>query len=1241
MIAGGRGELKLWETTSGILLTTLEYPDLNIQPPSFSPDGKTLLIPHTQIADVRDASTGRVLYQIQDSFKEIASASFSSDSRLILIAWKDGKLSVYETASGRLFHAWQVARSEPDEDVLKEASFSPDAKKIVMIAAAIPCILDATTGHELARLATIAHDKPPYSNFEFTPDGNKLIGHSMDDTSGKVWNVADGRLLFSFGNGQGPVESLRQSPDGTRFLTLSVSGDLRILSMADGHELIDIRQDSSKIISADYSADGKTIITANGDGSVTLHDALTGTVIRTMTSSDESVDEAVFNPAQQLLATITNDYAIRIWDIPNHKTFSELKRHVPRLRGAMYSPDGSKIFSFTDIGTYRWDPGTGRLIGRDSSIDGLMSGRCWDSAGQRLVTFGAPFAVIWSLRTCQALRVLRGHTGDLNSAAFSRDGTKVVTASADSTARIWDAKSGLCLFTLRGHTRSVNSAVWSPDGTLVATAGDDGTVKVWSARTGTLLLDLRQDKFPVKLVDFSPDGSMILSLSFDSTAKLWDAKTGSLLEDFSAQGSYVNGSWFSPDGSIILLSTATGAAIWHVADKRLQLLDMQKTEDFFSVRIPSEDFSRDGKKFLLAYWDTLYIYDAVSGRRLVSTPSTSAEDGKFAPDGHTLLVCDNDNTFRILDTQSGRTLYSAFAVDSADYLVFDQYSRFDGSEGARKLLYYTCGTEVISLDQVKDQLWVPNLAQRILAGDSINAAKLSDLPICGLVPVVETGAADSAAWHFVIHPRSGGLGAVVVSVNGNETRRYSPGQLTHTVDGYALIIQKKEMAQWLVPGQDNPITVKAFTAEGELASRGAEVLAVIDSVHHPAPNLFAVMVGISDYKGDALDLRYAAKDADDLSRAIGTAARSWLNQDGRQHVFMYNLTTAKDHYLLPEKAAIRQTFDSIAKKAKAADILLIFFAGHGVMAGEAKKHFYFLTADASPETTSGSALASVGISTQELADWIHPSNIRAQKRILILDACNSGQVINDLVTMGTKGHTYSTARNDDNAEQIRSIDKLNERSGLFILAASATNQSAYELSRYSHGLLTYALLKAMREDPAILDAAKYLNVSPWFDHAERTVTDLVRDNGGRQEPQLVSTTSFDIGIVDSAVLASIHLASENTLFTRGNFINRDETVGGDDIDLTAAIDQYLNSMSSRGADPDITYIPTAARSDAWYVSGSYSIQNTVVTAAVNIWHNKKNCWHFPVTGKRNEIDTLAADIVSQALAWVNANKPKQ
>jgi WD40 repeat protein len=76
-------------------------------------------------------------------------------------------------------------------------------------------------------------------------------------------------------------------------------------------------------------------------------------------------------------------------------------------------------------------------------------------------------------------RVLEGHTGEVNSASFSPDGTRIVTTSGDHTARVWDAQTGAWLQTLTGHAGSVWSASFSPDGTRIVTASSDRTARVW------------------------------------------------------------------------------------------------------------------------------------------------------------------------------------------------------------------------------------------------------------------------------------------------------------------------------------------------------------------------------------------------------------------------------------------------------------------------------------------------------------------------------------------------------------------------------------------------------------------------------------------------------------------------------------------------------------------------------------------------------------------------------------------
>jgi hypothetical protein len=76
---------------------------------------------------------------------------------------------------------------------------------------------------------------------------------------------------------------------------------------------------------------------------------------------------------------------------------------------------------------------------------------------------------------------LGGHESYVYSAAFSPDGSRIVTASSDKTARIWDAASGKEIAVLRGHEKSVDSAAFSRDGSRIVTASDDKTARIWDA----------------------------------------------------------------------------------------------------------------------------------------------------------------------------------------------------------------------------------------------------------------------------------------------------------------------------------------------------------------------------------------------------------------------------------------------------------------------------------------------------------------------------------------------------------------------------------------------------------------------------------------------------------------------------------------------------------------------------------------------------------------------------------------
>ena len=96
---------------------------------------------------------------------------------------------------------------------------------------------------------------------------------------------------------------------------------------------------------------------------------------------------------------------------------------------------------------------------------------------------------------------------------FLSDGSSVLTASVDKTAKIFDGSIGECKETLTGHDRSVISAVFSADGSSVLTASCDCIAKILDSYIGECkqILFGRRDR--VGSAVFSADGSLVLTVS--------------------------------------------------------------------------------------------------------------------------------------------------------------------------------------------------------------------------------------------------------------------------------------------------------------------------------------------------------------------------------------------------------------------------------------------------------------------------------------------------------------------------------------------------------------------------------------------------------------------------------------------------------------------------------------------------------------------------------------------------------
>src|SRR5690606_25543331 len=110
-------------------------------------------------------------------------------------------------------------------------------------------------------------------------------------------------------------------------------------------------------------------------------------------------------------------------------------------------------------------------------------------------------------------------------------------------------------------------------------------------------------------------------------------------------------------------------------------------------------------------------------------------------------------------------------------------------------------------------------------------------------------------------------------------------------------------------GGVNDLRVVAWNAEGYLSSRGLRATwsARPAADEHPA-ELYAIVAGVSDYAAPELRLNFAAKDAEDIARALALAGERLFGA-GRVHLTV--LTTSGAPGTLPAtKANLRAAFEA-------------------------------------------------------------------------------------------------------------------------------------------------------------------------------------------------------------------------------------------------------------------------------------------------------------------------------------------
>jgi len=1107
---------------------------------SYSPDGSLIASGSAQENSVKvwDVNSGKIIGKLEGHEGATTAIGFSEDGTKLFTSAKDERTMIWDIVNWKLIDSVNIKSSVSsfvnapnDPNTFYVGTLGGKVYKwllsdfqhpVLLYTEDLPVVkIDASKTHlvtggsggkvTLFNLVTNAVERSEklhlgaIKGLKFFNNGLNLI-----TTGGgglvHLWNINDLSESKHFTASASPITAFDANVSMNRFVTASQNKELKVWDF-EGNQLFEFKgredeNENSEAVSAiTISPDGSTLASTGfrrarsakskaNDNVIRVWDMNRGTLHKVLEGRVNPIYTFDFHPLNNEMVSLGDDRILTFWDFDLGEKFGQFqliepKREIPPRRKVI---PGVK----DPLGTFE------RI--RNGSIVGDIKG------GIKTTTTSVGSSV-----------VKRSFT-EKDIVKYSSKGNFLITKMQKDEIRLYDMVDRKPVYkqALWSYQININQILTSPDEKYLAVLGSgDSAVSIISLETFEIIDKLHTAAPEGKLgyvyeansLAFSPDGKFLAvcfntSKTFVFNVGSWTLAFENILPDNLgySKGSFVN---FSADGKIMVVNSMFGVKKYNTSTFDILGSEKLKIDGPSAPMDKPSDYAITLKDDYV-YFENLFTGTAIksiraqpreithisispkgkigitfkSGQFMIMNPTDGKEEILMVADGDNFIIKTAENFYKV--SKEGYELVT-FRIGNRAY----PFEQFDAVFNRPDLVLQKLGCPDTALMKLYEMAYQKRIKKLGLIPNS--TISLTDIPTTKITNASSIPAVTEKLTAAVSIEMADAKGLNSYNVWLNNVPVY--GKKGKPLAGKTKFVVTEQIG--LIHGL-NKIQISCRNNAGYESL--IQTFYVEKTGIEPKKDLYVITIGTSEYKDTRYNLNYAVKDAQDLVTLMAT------NSSG-----IYNTVKTKSLLNQEVTATNVEALKTFLSTSKPDDVVMVFVAGHGVL--DQNFDYYFGTYD-----MDFSNPKEKGLAYEKLEGIL--DGIKANKKILIMDTCHSGEIDKEDVffveateeqesedDISFRAVGDAVEENETRATPTRLaaelFNDLRRGTGSTVISSAGGAEFAMESDTWRNGLFTYCLLNGLQNKTADLNADGSIMLLELQEYVVTKVTSL---SNGKQVP---------------------------------------------------------------------------------------------------------------------------------------------